>query len=302
MWRLYTLHNVRRTLSYITLSKYVHYLICALLMYKKFYRRFQQKIYDEAEEHFRTALAVAQSTDEHQKQQCPPSHYIADEIANTAAALMNCLGIVSYYSEGNEELLASNRDNDSDHSDEVVSSCSDHWLQKALTIRRGLLGSSSSPEEVATTLNNLGRVHHLQESYSQAKPEYEESLRIRKLLLGSTHPDAGATMFNLGELERHQGNDDRAKAMHEEFLKLIEKHVDHLDDYEVPEAWHQTMSVSNMYLADCDLFYANNFDRAATLYFKALKAEKLYFKALKATIAPAILPTQNQHDTVISGI
>jgi hypothetical protein len=34
MWRLYTLHNVRRTLSYITLSKYVHYLICTLLMYK----------------------------------------------------------------------------------------------------------------------------------------------------------------------------------------------------------------------------------------------------------------------------
>jgi hypothetical protein len=39
MWRLYTLHNVRRTLSYITLSKYVHYLICTLLMYNKFYRR-----------------------------------------------------------------------------------------------------------------------------------------------------------------------------------------------------------------------------------------------------------------------
>jgi hypothetical protein len=39
MWWLYTLHNVRRTLSYITLSKYVHYLICTLLMYKKFYRR-----------------------------------------------------------------------------------------------------------------------------------------------------------------------------------------------------------------------------------------------------------------------
>jgi hypothetical protein len=39
MWRLYTLHNVRRTLSYITLSKYAHYLICTLLMYKKNYRR-----------------------------------------------------------------------------------------------------------------------------------------------------------------------------------------------------------------------------------------------------------------------
>jgi hypothetical protein len=39
MWRLYTLHNVWRTLSYITLSKCVHYLICTLLMYKKFYRR-----------------------------------------------------------------------------------------------------------------------------------------------------------------------------------------------------------------------------------------------------------------------
>jgi hypothetical protein len=39
MWRLYTLHNVRRTLSCITLSKYVHYLICTLLMYKKFNRR-----------------------------------------------------------------------------------------------------------------------------------------------------------------------------------------------------------------------------------------------------------------------
>jgi tetratricopeptide (TPR) repeat protein len=264
--------------------------------------KFQQKIYDEAKEHFRTALAVTQSTGEQQKQQCPPSHYSADGIAHTAAALMNCLGIVSYYSEGDRELLASNRDNDTDHSDEVVSSCSGDWLQKALTIRRRLLGSSSSPEEVATTLNNLGRVHHLQESYSQAKPEYEESLRIRKFFLGSTHPDAGATMFNLGELERHQGNDARAKARHEEFLKLIEQHVDQLDDHEVPEAWYQMMCVSNMYLADCDLFYAQNFDRAAKLYFKALKAEKLYFEALQATIAPTILPTQNQHNMVISGI
>jgi tetratricopeptide (TPR) repeat protein len=264
--------------------------------------KFRQKIYHEAEEHFRTALAVTQSTDEQQKQQCPPSHYSADGIANTAAALMNCLGIVSYYSEGNKELLASNRDSDSDHSDEVASSCSGDWLQKALTIRRRLLGSSSSPEEVATTLNNLGRVHHLQESYSQAKSEYEESLRIRKFLLGSTHPDAGATMFNLGELERHQGNDARATAMHEEFLKLIEQHVDHLDDHEVPESWHQMMSVSNMFLAHCDLFYAQHFDSAAKLYFKALKAEKLYFKALKATSASAILPTQDQHDMVISGI
>jgi hypothetical protein len=44
MWRLYTLHNVRRTLSYITLSKCVHYLICRLLMYKKIYRRGEAKV------------------------------------------------------------------------------------------------------------------------------------------------------------------------------------------------------------------------------------------------------------------
>jgi hypothetical protein len=42
MWRLYTLHNVPRTLSYITLSKYIHYLICTLLIYQKFYRRLLQ--------------------------------------------------------------------------------------------------------------------------------------------------------------------------------------------------------------------------------------------------------------------
>jgi hypothetical protein len=38
MWQLYTLHNVRRTLSYITLSKYVHY--------KKNYRRVVDINYD----------------------------------------------------------------------------------------------------------------------------------------------------------------------------------------------------------------------------------------------------------------
>jgi hypothetical protein len=52
MWRLYTLHNVRRTLSYITLSKYVHYLICTLLMYNKIL----QTMYDEKKRDFNTHI------------------------------------------------------------------------------------------------------------------------------------------------------------------------------------------------------------------------------------------------------
>jgi tetratricopeptide (TPR) repeat protein len=228
--------------------------------------KFQQKLYHEAAEHYQTALNVVHSVDQHKNQIHPPGN---DATANTAAALMNCLGVVSLYSftssmERKKRTLTSSKDN-RERSDKVALSCSGDWLQKALDIRRRLLRGNSSPDEVATTLNNLGRFHHQQGDFMQAKAMFLEALRIHKC---SVYPDAAATVFNLGELERH-----------EEFLDLVGQHLDPIDAHEVPEELNLMLSSSNVHLANC-YFNAQNFERAPTLYLKALEAQNLHEMAV----------------------
>ena len=62
---------------------------------------------------------------------------------------------------------------------------------QALTIRKALLGPTHV--DVATCLNNIGRVHYIEQRYDDALLVYQEALRIRRLLLGQDHLDVAAT-------------------------------------------------------------------------------------------------------------
>ena len=70
----------------------------------------------------------------------------------------------------------------------------DCYMQ-ALAIRRAVLGPTHV--DVATCLNNIGRVHYIDQRYDDALLVYQEALRIRRLLLGQDHLDVAATGKNL---------------------------------------------------------------------------------------------------------
>jgi tetratricopeptide (TPR) repeat protein len=256
---------------------------------------FQQKQYHAAFQHFRAAFRIVQVMNK-----CAKKHDL------TMAALLNGLGVSSYYSATCSPVNGANEEEDEvgpqEHGDhgELLNaktpsmSASIQWLQRALDIHRCHLWTTpDSHLEVATVLNNLGRVHHQLGHYDQARACYSESLCLRKFLLGSFHLDVGATMFNLGELERlgwengnENGTAEEARVMHQGFLTLVKQVAKHQQNKidalingggthdqlsKMPVELNQMLTVSNMYLADFE-FVCQNFSQAAELYTRAINA------------------------------
>jgi hypothetical protein len=61
------------------------------------------------------------------------------------------------------------------------------------------------------------------EAYAEAKNLYLGSLRVRKVLLGESHPDTIATKFSLAELmDSALGDTEGAKILREEILNAYE--------------------------------------------------------------------------------
>ena len=54
-------------------------------------------------------------------------------------------------------------------------------------------------KEVATVLNNIGRVYFDIAKYPEAFSFYHESLRLRRKLLGSDHVDTSASIYNAAQ-------------------------------------------------------------------------------------------------------
>jgi len=76
--------------------------------------------------------------------------------------------------------------------------------QSALAIRRGLIDEPTFEEDLASTLNNLGNVHKLIREFSKAGEEFEEALKIYRLLVHANpeehKQDVAMTLNNLGSL------------------------------------------------------------------------------------------------------
>eukprot|EP00957_Ditylum_brightwellii_P165637 12609165-Ditylum_brightwellii.AAC.1 len=68
---------------------------------------------------------------------------------------------------------------------------------RSLLIRRSVLGNEH--RDVATTLNNIGRIHFAYGEYDEAHDIYTEALRQRRAILGSDHLDVVASIYNLGQ-------------------------------------------------------------------------------------------------------
>jgi len=130
---------------------------------------------------------------------------ICGERSVHVASTLNCLGVLRYHmSSAGEE------------------NCALDYFQSALSIRRRIAlvqgeGDTSQNEHIATTLNNIGRIHFQRGEYDESMMAYNEALSIRKTLFGEFHLDVAATVFNTGQAFHQKGNYDEALRLYKEF-------------------------------------------------------------------------------------
>ena len=91
-------------------------------------------------------------------------------------------------------------------------------LQKSLTEYKCIFGNTS--REVASVLNNIGRVHFSNGCFNDAVLCYKESLAIRREILCKDSIDVAATICSAGQALHRLGELSQALSLYEEFLTL----------------------------------------------------------------------------------
>lgn len=119
------------------------------------------------------------------------------------AACLNCLAVVyfHYHPERANEAM--------------------QLLKQSLSIYRERRGDIS--KEVATVLNNMGRIHFLRFEYEEALSVYAEALFIRVQILGEDSIDVAATVYNSGQCYHQLGQFENAMQYYKRFIDLITK-------------------------------------------------------------------------------
>jgi len=84
-------------------------------------------------------------------------------------------------------------------------------------------GSTRTATVVATTLNNIGRIHFTCGRLDMAIESYSESLSIRRAILGPDHPDVAATVYNAGQTFHQLGQLTKALETYREFVRIALK-------------------------------------------------------------------------------
>ena len=123
------------------------------------------------------------------------------------AATLNCLGVLYFHLPKAETEKAM----------ELYLEC--------LAIHRSVFGALCESKEVATTLNNIGRIHYMKGEHDQALAYYQDALRMRRRLLGDEHLDVAATIYNAGQTHHQRGDLVEAMLLYNEFLVIARKRL-----------------------------------------------------------------------------
>jgi len=99
------------------------------------------------------------------------------------------------------------------------------YYNEALAIRKAVLGWDAKTKEIATILNNIGRVYYMTADHDKAMDLYSQALAMRRFLFGNDHLDVAATIFNAAQTFHHRRELDRAMALYQEFLKIAKNHL-----------------------------------------------------------------------------
>src|SRR5206468_1061470 len=88
---------------------------------------------------------------------------------------------------------------------------------EACNLARQQLGNS---DPYATSLNNLAMLYKEMGDYPAAEPIFQQSLEIRRRVLGENHPDYAASLNNLAVLYQDMGNYAAAEPLYQQSLEI----------------------------------------------------------------------------------
>ncbi|KAL9190315.1 hypothetical protein ACHAXT_007526 [Thalassiosira profunda] len=136
------------------------------------------------------------------------------------AAALNCLGVLHYHDANSPSDDAADTTGETSSDTETGGSTARamELFQQSLASRIEVLGPNHV--EVATVLNNIGRIHVQHDEFDLALGYYENALRIRRTILGSDNLDYAATAFNAGQSFHQKGELGRASELYNEFLRV----------------------------------------------------------------------------------
>ncbi len=142
------------------------------------------------------------------------------------ASALNSLGVLYYHLLSNASAPADM----SAHQQASVSKREEEYFQKAkeyslesLRIRKIMYGGENHPD-VATTYNNMGRLHVMKDEFKDAIICYDKALKIRASTLGKESLDYAATAFNAGQSYHHLHELEKAEKHYNEFLVVAVEH------------------------------------------------------------------------------
>jgi tetratricopeptide (TPR) repeat protein len=145
------------------------------------------------------------------------AHSMEDGTVHVASTL-NCLGVLHYHANSSEN-------DDSESNDSKIRAISNsstdkamELFQQALALRKDCLGPDHV--DVATTLNNIGRIHVQSDEFDKALEYYQDALCIRRVSLGTNSLDYAATAFNAGQSLHQMGQLTEAIELYHEFLRV----------------------------------------------------------------------------------
>lgn len=234
-----------KTLSKIRLSGEKNSQLLLQVLHKMGYTHYRRANNTKATRHFRQALTLA-----------------VHESLNrsTVAACLNCLGVIHLHSYGSdtEKLL--------------------RLFKQSLSLYRESLGSKQ--KDIATVLNNIGRVYYLRCEYENALEIYAEALSIRKEILGEDSIDSAATTYNHGQTYHRLGLLDDALIFYNRFLGMMKASQGSND-----------RDIAIVYRCMGEIYHERGEDKDALNLFKdALKAGK----DAHTTFHPEVAATLNK--------
>ena len=186
--------------------------------------------------------------------------YLSSSPAHLAATL-NCLGVLHFHrtSESNNCLGITSSATTADPN--TITSTTEKALQcllRALSLHR----HCASARTLATTLNNLGRVHYVLERADASLQAYQEALRLRCAILGDHHLDVAATFFNMGQTLHQCDSLDAALEHYDAFLRIS-----------VPVLGYAHRDVAFMLKCKAQVYQQKgDTDKAVSVYHQALQS------------------------------
>ena len=203
-----------------------------------------------------------------------------EQASSSLANTLNCIGVIFFHMGGNNEKNALK---------------ALEMFSASLEIRKKLVEDSKDPnhhsykvlrQELATTMNNKGRIHYMLGNHNTAMAIYIDALKLRREILPYPHLDLAASAYNLGQTYHQLGDLTKAMELYEEFRSIVTR-------FFVGKK-HRNLAIILKCMAQV-YHDQSNYDEAARLYFESLETTKAVFGDFHPEVASLLNKIGNLH-------